>query len=370
MTNQQQQERDRRDQQKRDEVWKNQNQVQGQSGSQGVGRPQDDRQAPAPRGEQTGQGQGLTGAFGAAWKEQERRFNENQSRTHHEDRNPNLTPADRNRQQQERNRQQRSQQLDAQHERNARAQNTGGNQVVDMEEVNDLVRSGYETVEQPGLHPANLPGRRLDSPDGRSFKPNHDLEDITGNPGHLNVNPNAPATSINPAPQTGAPGPESINEPPDVRQAPAGGSIASINEPPGSNAVPGEATNPGEGEGGGEGGNPPVLTSLDPDNVAVGSGPMFTLHVTGENFDNTCKIVFDDDELDTNFINANQLYADVPIQEFPGEVDVEVHRGDEMSDVLTFEFIAAQGGTRSRERPARKPKKSVPASKRLKKHKR
>lgn len=278
MTNQQQQEKDRRDQQKRDEIWQNQNQVQGQTRQDNEAKHQADR--PPKRGD----------------------------------------PED------ERGR-------------------------------------AYKDIEQPGLHPGNLPGRRLErGPDESGAyldrsKPNHDLEDITGNPGHLNINPNAPAEPVNE--MRGAPVPKTTAEA-------EGGSVASINEPPGSSVVPVDPNAPPVNPGAGE----VTLTSLDPDTVAVDGGPTFTLHVTGENFDDQCKIVFDDEELATTFINSNQMYADVPIQEFPGEVDVEVHRGEEMSDVMTFEFIAAQGGTRSREKPARKPKKSVPAHKRLKKHKR
>ena len=57
----------------------------------------------------------------------------------------------------------------------------------------------------PGMNPANQP-----APDTKLNKGTRlDLEDITGNPGHRGVNPDAPANSIN----RGAPYDDSINEP-------------------------------------------------------------------------------------------------------------------------------------------------------------
>lgn len=68
----------------------------------------------------------------------------------------------------------------------------------------------YEGVEQPGKHPGNMPDRRLDPergpdiaredgrkrPDVQAGRDPHksvpDLEDLTGNPGHVGINPNAP----------------------------------------------------------------------------------------------------------------------------------------------------------------------------------
>ena len=67
-----------------------------------------------------------------------------------------------------------------------------------------------QTQEQaPGLHPGNMPVRRHgpDSTDPRKTTP--DLEDVTGNPGHVGINPNA-NPSVDPA--AGVIG--SINEPP------------------------------------------------------------------------------------------------------------------------------------------------------------
>jgi hypothetical protein len=57
----------------------------------------------------------------------------------------------------------------------------------------------YANVDQPGKHPANMPDRRLDperGPNVAAARDPHktvgDLEDITGNPGHVGINPNAP----------------------------------------------------------------------------------------------------------------------------------------------------------------------------------
>jgi len=106
--------------------------------------------------------------------------------------------------------------------------------------------------DQPGLHPANQP-----TPDTKEHKGTRlDLEDITGNPGHRGVNPDAPAGSINRAPDPKTGRLESLNEPPGVepgtRRAPSTTSTIapnprnadplatphSINEPPGSQVVP------------------------------------------------------------------------------------------------------------------------------------
>lgn len=70
---------------------------------------------------------------------------------------------------------------------------------------------------QPGLHPANQPPS-----DERAKGPRGDLEDVTGNPGHRGVNPNAPTGSINepPGSQTIPPGLEGDAE--KARRAMAG----------------------------------------------------------------------------------------------------------------------------------------------------
>jgi hypothetical protein len=227
----------------------------------------------------------------------------------------------------------------------------------------------------PGMHPANQP-----APDTKLNKGTRlDLEDLTGNPGHRGVNPDAPANSIN----RGAPYDDSINEPHHIDQNwPKAGERAqgaavteSINEPHGSQVIP-----PGAGAGTGEGvehppgsvppgpghGTAPKITSIEPDSVEIGGGnETFGLVVTGEGFDDTCKIVFDDEEVETEFVNETTLRATPPMSDTAEEVDVEVERGSETSEVLTFEFTAAGGaGSRQRKEPTRKPKKPTPSASR------
>ena len=211
----------------------------------------------------------------------------------------------------------------------------------------------------PGMHPANQP-----DPDTKMSKGTRlDLEDITGNPGHRGVNPDAPAGSMNKAPDDKTGKVESINEPSDVFQNPAPvgrnpkagnadeAHTPSINEPPGSVVIP-----PGAGAGTGEerpGANPDgdlKLHSIEPDSVEIGGGnETFGLTVTGEGFDSTCKIVFDDEEVDTDFVNATTLRATPPMNDAAGDVDVEVEKGSETSEVLTFEFTAA-GGSKAKKK--------------------
>jgi IPT/TIG domain len=108
-----------------------------------------------------------------------------------------------------------------------------------------------------------------------------------------------------------------------------------------------------------------VLSDIEPDSLPVGHDKSFLLTVTGEGFTRDCVIVFDDEEVPTKYVSATKLTADVPMASAPDEVDVEVHRGEEMSDVITFEFVAERGTVKRQ--PARKPKKTEPAHKRPKK---
>jgi hypothetical protein len=136
----------------------------------------------------------------------------------------------------------------------------------------------------------------------------------------------------------------------------------SPNEPVGS-TIGGEA-------GGGEPapGEPLVLSDIDPDSVEVGSMLDFTLTVTGSGFTSDCVILFDDEELPTTLVNSTTLTANPPAQAEAGTVDVEVARGEDLSDVLTFEFVAP-AGRRSSEKAERKPKKTEPRGKRQTKDK-
>ena len=136
--------------------------------------------------------------------------------------------------------------------------------------------------------------------------------------------------------------------------------LHSINEPPGSNITTGDA-GPSE--------LPPlVLSDISPDAMVVGSGT-FPLTVTGEGFTPESVVVFDDAEVPTSFVSPTELHADCPVADAAGVVDVEVHRGDDMSDVLSFEFTAVMREGREKRTPERKPKKETPRHKRANKRK-
>ena len=107
-----------------------------------------------------------------------------------------------------------------------------------------------------------------------------------------------------------------------------------------------------------------MLDSMYPTNVQIEARKTFELTVVGHGFTKDCVILFDDEEVKTYYLNHGQLYATLPMAAEPGEVDVEVQRGDETSDVLTFEFTAAP---REPKKPERKPKKTAPSHKRTKK---
>ena len=134
--------------------------------------------------------------------------------------------------------------------------------------------------------------------------------------------------------------------------------LPSINEPPGSNITTGDA-GPVE--------LPPlVLSDISPDSMVVGSGT-FPLSVTGSGFTPESVVVFNDLDMPTTFVSQTELTADCPVEAAATIVDVEVHRGDDMSDVLTFEFtaVAFRGG--EKRKPERKPRKEEPRHKRANK---
>ena len=136
--------------------------------------------------------------------------------------------------------------------------------------------------------------------------------------------------------------------------------LTSINEPPGSNITTGDA-GPAE--------LPPlVLSDISPDAMVVGSGT-FSLTVTGAGFIPDCVVVFDDAEVPTSFVSPAELHADCPVADAAGVVDVEVHRGEDLSDVLVFEFTAVMREGREKRTPERKPKKETPRHKRANKRK-
>ena len=149
----------------------------------------------------------------------------------------------------------------------------------------------------------------------------------------------------------------------------------SINEPPGSDIYPGADTGPNQLPGDGSA-LPPgtelpplVLTSIDPDVIPVQPEEITSkkITLTGENFTPNCVVLFDDDEVPTVVVNTTTMEADVPIAPAPGTYDVEVQRGEDLSDVLTFEIAAAERSSQQREKQKPKPKKSEPAHKRANK---
>jgi hypothetical protein len=145
--------------------------------------------------------------------------------------------------------------------------------------------------------------------------------------------------------------------------------LPSINEPPGSRVYTGE-DGPNQIPDDPKHELPPLtLSDIDPDTAVLGSMIDFTLTVTGSGFTPNSVIVFDDEEMPTVFVSQTQLTTNPPSPAEPGTVDVEVHRGEEMSDVLSFEFTAEPPVSRGKREQQRKPKKAEPASKRTKKKK-
>jgi hypothetical protein len=142
--------------------------------------------------------------------------------------------------------------------------------------------------------------------------------------------------------------------------------LPSINEPPGSRIFTGEDGPNQIPEGAAL--PPLVLTSIEPDVIPVQPEEITSTKITltGENFTPNCVVLFDDEEVPTTVTNTTTMEADVPIAPAPGTYDVEVQRGDDLSDVLVFEIAAAGRGTQAREKQKPKPKKSEPAHKRQK----
>jgi hypothetical protein len=144
--------------------------------------------------------------------------------------------------------------------------------------------------------------------------------------------------------------------------------LVSINEPPGSRVYTGE-DGPNQIPDDPKHELPPlVLSDIDPDAAVVGSGSV-ALTVTGTGFTPNCVVVFDDAEVPTVFVSQTSLTADCPVSDVAEIVDVEVTRGEDMSDVLTFEFTAVARDSKTKREQQRKPKKTEPASKRTKKGK-
>ena len=198
-------------------------------------------------------------------------------------------------------------------------------------------------------------------------------EDLIGHGGQLtrdNVNPNIPSSKPGGPPgpvvdpttlgmEQGGVAPASA----DLKEAPVlppGHGNASLNEPAGSDVGGGAVTPPVA--------DPLVLSDISPDTLVVGSGT-FPLSVTGSGFTEDAVVVFNDLDVPTTFVSATELTADCPVEAAPTIVDVEVHRGEDMSDMLMFEFTAVMREGREKRTPERKPKKETPRHKRANKRK-
>jgi hypothetical protein len=224
----------------------------------------------------------------------------------------------------------------------------------------------YDEDAMPGMHPANMPADRIEN-EPRRKGTRLDLEDVTGNPGHRGVNPDAPANSINPP--HGYAG-DSINEPKDIQQNYPGqqgttplagqGSHASINEPYGSTIGSNMPEDPNAG--GGED-DVPELLDIDPDMAAIGDADV-TLNCHGEGFTADSVITFNGGDEPTTFLSPTHVTTIVKPSTAgtPGEYPVTVKNAQGESEPLNFEFVEA---ARVAERKA-KPKKPARESKKKK----
>jgi len=144
--------------------------------------------------------------------------------------------------------------------------------------------------------------------------------------------------------------------------------IHSINEPQGSTVMeppPGWVAPP---EGGGGEPGALALTGIEPDHFQLpaeaSDGDVFTITATGTGFDQETVLLFDDEEMETTFVDAQHVTASIPVPDLAGEVDVEVQRGEELSDVIAFEFInpdVVREKSMPKKAPVRKPAKAKDA---------
>jgi IPT/TIG domain len=225
------------------------------------------------------------------------------------------------------------------------------------------LRQSYDK-NAPGMHPANQP-----APDTKLSKGTRlDLEDLTGNPGHRGVNPDAPAGSINGPPDDKTGRTESINEPSHIdqnmppaglRNQPGGGFVGSINEPPGSQVIPQGA---GQGAGGAAGGQgteyqTPEIDSLNPDEIELGT-PDLTVRVLGSGFTPQSHIEVEGEVQSSSFVNEGELTFTIKPGDYAeaGVVEVTVSNGGYKSEAVEFELLDAETPAASRQSKRRKPR--------------
>lgn len=119
-----------------------------------------------------------------------------------------------------------------------------------------------------------------------------------------------------------------------------------------------------EPQTGGAGGEPPpaeapVLTAISPESVTLQADGLgtFALTATGSGFSAESVIVFDGVDMATTFVSATELQAaTVPTGTTVATVDVEVANGEDVSEVITFDFTDIVG-TRATKKSVRKPSK-------------
>jgi len=238
------------------------------------------------------------------------------------------------------------------------------NEATRKERVPDDGRSARQRIEAEKQSPDFA--RRMEEerlrPDFIERTKPEDPSDRFGQLTRDNVNPDIPSAEpgkggiVDPTslgmPQGGvAPAPQHTEEQEQAIAVAKAQHLSSLNEPPpGSDVIPGGGpTVPPE--------LPPlVLSDIDPDTMVVGTGT-FSLTVTGSGFGPESVVVFDDVDVPTTFVSTTELTADCPVSAAADIVDVEVHRGDDMSDVLQFEFTAVVREGREKKPPARKPSK-------------
>ena len=218
----------------------------------------------------------------------------------------------------------------------------------------------------PGMDPANQP-----APDTKFNKATRlDLEDVTGNPGHRGVNPDAPAGSINRAPDDKTGNLESINEPSHINQnwpkrgqqqgmpgqQDAGIGTTSINEPPGSQVIPEGA---GAGTGEEQEGETPTIEALDPDEIEIGAADTI-LHVHGTGFTPNSVIHFAGHDEPTSFVSDTEVTTGLKPSLWgePVVVKCSVKNGPHESEEEEFEFLDADEPPAARKTKRTTPKKA------------
>jgi len=136
---------------------------------------------------------------------------------------------------------------------------------------------------------------------------------------------------------------------PTPQEVPEGGSLASLNEPPGS-AVGGDAAPPEVAE-------PPELLDLEPE-VAVIGEPDLTLTCTGEGFTADTKIWFNGGEEATVYVSDTVVTTMVrpSTATTAGEYEVTVKNAAGESEPLTFEFVEPTRAATAKAKP-KKPAK-------------